>query len=170
MISRIISKFKKIYIGIVAVIVLAIFYIFNIFSKPTTSDDIEEEKAYLKTNDGYYHEPMAIKYGGLREPFLPQLLRIQKIHGTVRRAVDKSPAEGLLLKICKPEMTTLSDKNGNFDFEIYNIVYDTFEINVCDSASENIIKVINVKFERGKPIDYVEHGSIVEEATVEVIL
>ncbi len=170
MISRIISKIKKIYIGIAALAVLAIFYLFNIFNKPMASDDIEEVKAYLKLDDGYYHEPMMIKYGGLREPFLPQLLRIHKIHGTIRRAADKKPVEGLVLKICKPEMTALSDKNGNFEFEIYNIVYDTFEVNVYDAASENILQVINVKFEKGKPIDYIEHGSIVDETTVEVIL
>ncbi len=167
MISRVISKIKKIYIGIVAVIVLAIFYLFNIFNKPTTSDDIEEEKAYLRTIDGYYHEPMIIKYGGPSEPFTPQLLRIQKIHGTIRRGADKKPVEGLMLKICKPEMMTLSDKNGNFEFEIYNIVYDTFEINVCESASENILQVKTVEFKNVK-FDY--SGTFVDEATVEIIL
>ncbi len=167
MTNGIISKIKRIYICIVALIALLTLHLFGMFNQSIASDKIKEKKTFF--DDGYIHEAPAVKYIGLSEPYLPQLLTIQKIHGTVRRAVDMKPVEGLMLKIFKPEMTALSDENGNFEFEIYN-VYDRFDLNVYDSASVNILQVIKVNFKRVNSIDYVEHGSIVDEATVEVIL
>jgi len=56
---------------------------------------------------------MAIKYGGPREPFLSQLLRIQKIYGVIRRKEDNKPVQGMMLRINKPEIKVLSDANAN---------------------------------------------------------
>ncbi|EKD55610.1 MAG: hypothetical protein ACD_59C00110G0015 [uncultured bacterium] len=174
MIRKLILKLKKYFISVVALAILAIFLFIDFFNQKTVSEDKkrDDEDIYFKyLSDGYFHEPMACKYGGPREPFLSQLLRIQNIRGVVRRKEDHKPVQGMALKVRKPEINVLSDENGEFEFEIFNIVYDTFEIEVSDPAfADRVLQVKTVEFIPEKKRGFYDRGFFKDEATIEILL
>lgn len=180
MIKKTIMKIKKGLLSGTAIVILIIFFVFdNInqkFLSEIESDQEDQKDTYRRErnsreNDGYFHEPMAIKYGGPREPFLSQLLRIQKIYGVIRRKEDNKPVQGMMLRISKPDIKVLSDANGEFEFEIYNIIYDKFDIEVCDPAvNNNILQVKTVEFKPEKKRGFYDRGFFKDEATIEILL
>jgi len=174
MIRKLILKFKNYFISAVALAILAIFSFIEFFNPKPVSDDkknSDNNSFFSYLSDGYFHEPISCKYGGPREPFLSQLLRVQNIRGVVRNKEDHKPVQGMTLKVRKPEIKVLSDENGEFEFEIFNIVYDTFEIEVSDPAfAGRVLQVKTVEFISEKKRRFYDRGFFKDEATIEILL
>jgi len=179
MIQKILSKLKKYLVSLIALTIVAVFSLFNFFNQKPASDNENNEYEELfarglinsREMDGYFHEIVSCKYGGLSEPFVPQLLRVQKIYGVVRRKEDNKPIQGMVLKINKPEIKVLSDENGEFEFEIYNIVYDKFDIEVRDPASDNVLQLKTAEFKHEEKRYWGDKEKFFkDEATVEILL
>jgi len=104
-------------------------------------------------DDGMIYSRPMIKYGGVAAPFDILLLKLRKISGTVRAKGSKNPVPGVKVNITKPQIQTVSDESGWFTFELYNLVYDTFELEIRDGKSDILLQTREVVFPAEKNIE-----------------
>jgi len=104
-------------------------------------------------NDGMIYSRPMMKYGGTAAPFDILLLKLQKISGTVRSKDSKNPVQGVKVRVTKPQIQTVSDESGCFAFELYNLVYDTFELEIRDGESDILLQTREVVFPAEKNIE-----------------
>jgi len=160
-------KIKHLLVSTIALILVLPFLLISMINEKTGRDEKDER---WRSDDGYFHEARALKYGGPREPFLRQILKILKIFGAVRFKETGNPAKGIELRIAKPEIKTVPDKNGNYTFEIYNIVYNTFEIEVIDSKTGKALQNHVVKFDNMDDLRYENAKTFTGEVRLDISL
>ena len=153
-------------ISVLALILLLPLIISNyIFARSQFNENYQD--------DGMIYGPMMVKYGGIPAPFDILLLKLRKIYGTIRSKETKLPLSGMKVKITKPEIQVLSDESGYFAFELYNLIYDTFEIEIRDGKSGILLQTCEVIFPAEKNykanfIDYQGEKSNTQEKKFEI--
>jgi len=139
MINKFKTKAFNLIVSILALILLLPFMISNyIFARGSFFEDFQ--------NDGMIYSPMMVKYGGPSAPFDIELLKLCKIYGAVFSKETKLAVPGAKIKITKPAIQTICDESGYFAFELYNLVYDTFELEIRDGKTDALLQTREVVF------------------------
>lgn len=108
-----------------------------------------------------------IKYGSSPTPFDRRLLKYFKISGKVKLKSSNMPVSDQKIKLVAMGLETVTNKNGDFLFEIYNANENEFKIEIPGTIPMVGTKTYEVKFAAKSQVS---NNIEAQEATLEILL